>query len=413
MSTPEQVLSTALAQQANDQRRQVAEYANLEPRPGETEVPRRLLSDTGFLDDAQFAYINAHPAHVVPPEDDAPRTIRQIVLQPYGLRLDQIRMRGSRRLIRSTRGVATGVIEHPDNNSVLISAELTATTYSAQKNAVVRRNMTERESGPAYHFLIDRNGGISVGPALDFSTAAIPARAQDSIFIALEGALGILREDFLAGRPQLSFELPYTSEQVLTTAILLAKLYTAFPEIPKAFNNTATPGILATVYATATGLPADKIYNFSNGDWENADLPFSYAATDNEAFFRAISDEGAFDLATEVFRTAEAPRAIAARDAARVAIGTLDTTGRIAVALGAYTSIASPERATEMEAITRRALFISRRRVAHSSADQTGADAAAVTTSGQSVAVVSPVVTNFEPHVYDYVTGKWGDGGDY
>jgi hypothetical protein len=414
MPTPEEVLSTALTQQANDQRRQVAQYANLEPRPGESEVPRRLMSDTGFLEATQFGYINAHRAHVIPPNDDDPRVIRQFVLQPYGFRLDQQRFRSSNRVIRSAREQATGVIEHPDNADVLVSAELSATTYSAQKNAVVRRNMTERHSGPAYHFLIDRNGGIAVGPALDFRTAVISARSEDSIFIGVEGALGILREDFTRRRYDRAFELPFTSSQVTTIAILLAKLYTAFPEVRKAFNNTAAPGILSTVYAPAPTLtPATRRNFVERGQEPTENLEFDYSATYDDNFFTAVLEEGVFDLATEIFRTQEAPRAVATRDAARVAIGRIDTAGAVAVALGAYTSVASPERATEMEAITRRALFITRTRAAHSSADQSGAQAGAVSTSTQSVAVVAPTVTNFEPHVYDYTTGRWGDGEVY
>jgi hypothetical protein len=405
----------ALSRRSNDQRRTVTQYANLEPRVGNTGTPPRLLSDIGFQETIQFSYLNAHPAHVIPPDDEEPRTIRQIVVCAYGLELDRRRFTSRQnRTIRTQRQAPHGVAPHPDDANVLVSAELDDFTNSAEKQAVTPQNMTTRGAGPAYHFLIDRLGNISVGPALDYKTTTIPARHDDAIFVGLEGALGILRADYLRGLVREYFELPYTDPQIDTLVVLLAKLYVAFPEIRRNFDNTATPGVLATVYTAGQTLAVDKLLNFSNGAWRNqTKSPFQYYRTDDEPMLVQIDTEGSYDLATEIFRTAEAPRALAARDEARVAIGQLDTAGQTAIAMGAYLRLAAPERSSDMQGQSRRELFVSRERMAHSEAAQTGVRAATTNRGAQTVTPIFPQVSNFEPHVYDYSRGVWGDGTPY
>lgn len=415
MTTSADVLSASLAALANDRRRTITQYANIAPRPGENETPQRLLSDIGFPEATQFAYVNVHASHVIPPQDEEPRTIRQFVVKPYGLSLDLARFDGSNRNIRTTRGAAvTGVAEHPDDATILISAELEQDTYSAQKNAAVFRNMTTRRSGPAYHFLIDRRGGLSVGPGLDYATSVNPARSDDGVFIGMEGALGLSRENFARRRSSQSFELPYTAAQIEVLVILLAKLRTAFPEVRLTFQNDATPGVLTCVYETARGLTREQQLNFSNERWQASSVsPFEYAATDDAVIDGSVSLEGAYDLATEVFRTSEAPRAVAARDAARVAIGQINTAGSVSVAMGAYVYLASPERANSMEGQSRRELFVTRQRASHQDANGAGVQSSMVVHGTQSVTPVRPAVSNTEPHVYDYDRGIWRDGAVY
>lgn len=415
MTTPADVLSASLTALANDRRRTVTQYANIEPRPGEADAPRRLLSDIGFPEATQFSYVNAHPSHVIPPQDEEPRTIRQFVIKPYGLSLDLARFNGRNRNIRTTRGAnVTGVAAHPDDDTILISAELAEDTYSAQKNEVVIRNMTTRRSGPAYHFLIDRRGGLSVGPGLDYATSVNAARSEDGVFIGMEGALGLSRTNFAGRHASQSFELPYTAAQIEVLVILLAKLQTAFPEVRLQFQNDASPGVLTCVYEPAQGLTLDQQLNFTNERWQTSTVsPFEYSATDDAVIAASVSLEGAYDLATEVFRTAEAPRAIAARDAARVAIGQIDTAGRVSVAMGAYVYLASPERANSMEGQSRRELFVTRERASHQDANSAGQQSSTVTNGTQSVTPIHPTISNAEPHVYDYDSGIWGDGAVY
>ena len=413
MTTPAEVLSGALTRLANDRRRRVTEYANLAPRPGASSVPQRLLSDIGFLEGIQFSYINANAAHVTAPDDDAPRDVKQLVLCAYGLQLDAARFARRSAVVRTARGSGNpGLAPFEGLPTVLVSAELTTETYSAQKNDVVRRNMTQRRNGPAYHFLIDRNGGISVGPGLDYRTSVVPARTEHGLFIGLEGALGLTREDFEAGRTTAFFELPYTSLQTLTLTILLAKLFTAYPAVPRVVSAQISTTVPALLY-TASTLSGELAHlNFSNGA-EPSTNGFDYTTTSAAALTTAISREGSFDLATEIFRPVQAPRAVAARDVARTAIGTVDTAGAQSLLLGAYTSIAAPERANDMETQTRRQIFVERLRVTHTEADDAGSQAAETTEGGTTLTPGHPTVTNADPHTYNYTTGLWGDGEVY
>lgn len=415
MTTPAEVLSGALTRLANDRRRRITQYANAAPRPGSSASPQRLLSDVGFLESVQFSYINANAAHVTPPDDDAPRDIRQFALVAYGLQLDAQRFSAPNAVIRTARGSGvSGLAAFSGLSSVLVSAELSELTYSAQKNDLVRRYMTQRRNGPAYHFLVDRMGGVTVGPALDYRTSVIPARSEHGVFIGLEGALGITREDFEAGRTSAFFELPYTSLQMLTLTILLAKLFTAYPSVPRTVSAPSDNTTPALLYYAATPAGPLTPRNFSNGAWRDVEANgFDYSASDNAALQQALSQEGAFDLATEIFRPLQAPTAIAARDVARTAIGTVDTAGAQALMLGAYTSIAAPERANDMEAQTRRQMFVQRIRTTHSDADEAGSHAAATTEGGNTLSPTQAAVTNTDPHTYNYATGVWGDGEVY
>lgn len=411
MSDVSDALTLALSRRANDQRRQATQYTNLEARPGSSRVPRRLLSDIGFLTSASFGYINAHPAHVIPPEDAAPRPITQIALSPYGLSFDAACFSGANRNVRHSRGAGnSGAAVMAQDGRLVVSAELDADTYSEQKNYAVRYNMTTARRGPAFHALIDRRGGVAVGPGIDYQTLVARDRAPVAVFVGLEGALAQAREDFDAGRADY-FELPYTSVQVTSLAILLAKLYTAFPDIPRSVVSDAEAGAPATIYLLPEDIPAARQLNFSDGRWAEQRTYFSYGATDNDQLSAAVLGEGAFDLPTEVFRTAEAPPAVAARDVARVTLGRVDTMGALSIALGAYTSLAVPERSASMQGQGRRELFVTRERASHLQADQTGERAGATAAGIKAVTVVVPEVRNDEPHVYDYTNGHWGDGG--
>lgn len=407
----------ALGRRANDQRRTITQYANLEGRVGNTGTPPRLLSDIGFKETSQFGYVNAHPSHLIPPDDEEPRTIRQIVLCAYGLTFDRRRILSRRSRVRTaSSGPDTpGLTRSLANTDILISAALDdLSNYSQEKNLAVVTNMTTRGAGPAYHCLIDRFGNVSVGPALDYQTTAVPARREDAIFVGLEGALGISFEDFNRGERQQYFELPYTDEQVDSVIILLAKLYTAFPEIRRNFDNVASPGVLASVYTAQPVLPPEKLLNFSNNRWRDQTLsPFQYYRTDDEPLLAQADAEGAYNLATDIFRTAEAPRAVATRDQARVAISTVDTMGASSLVQGAYLSLASPERSADMQGQARRELFTTRQRAAHNAAAQTGNRAGNLSRGNQNVRPISPEISNFEPHVYDYAGGLWGDGKLY
>lgn len=405
--TPFDVTSAALTRLANARRRRTTEYANLAPRPGESQTPARLLSDVGFLALAQFSYVNAHPAHLTTSDDDTPRAITHIALVPYGVNQDRVRLtsRARRnRLIGSTRGVLStpGVATLFGTADYVAPAYLDDISYAQGKTDEAVRSMTSRLPGPAYHALIDRQGGVVIGPALDFKTSAVPSLIDTGITIGLEGALAMRRVDFTANLATAIFELPYTSVQLTSLAILVGKLLTALPSIPRAFSRS-NPGFN----------PRDMTLNFSSGAWSSSGTPspFQYATTDDAAFFELVDRQGGFDLATDVYQPRTA-RAQAARREVQAVIGQVDTTGARAIILGAYTDLASPDRAFDMVQRSRSRTFVQRTSVSHTEADEAGEGAAHVT-AGEVLTRVSPGVLRADAHVYNYTTGLWGDGAPY
>lgn len=402
--SPYEVTSAALTRLANARRRRVTEYANLAPRPGESQTPARLLSDIGFLSGAPFSYVNAHQAHTEPPEDDAPRVITHIVFVPYGVNRDRARLtsRARRnRLIGTTRGILTtpGVATLFGTDDYVAPAYIDDLSFTQDKTDEAVRSMVNRLPGPAFHALVDRGGGVIIGPALDFKTSAVPSLASTAIFIGLEGALAMGRTNFNANFAGGIFELPYTSPQLTSLAVLVAKLLTAFPSIPRTFSAGA-PGF----NAIGTTL------NFTSGRWVSSGTssPFRYETTDDANFFALVDRQGGFNLATEVFQPRTA-RPSAARREVQTAIGQVDTTGARALLLGAYVDVAAPERAFEMLQHDRQRVFVRRTQVSHVDADEAGEGAAHVT-AGEVMLRVQPKVTNVNAHVYNYTSGLWGDG---
>jgi len=411
MATTSEVLRAALTRLANDRRRTITHYANVAPRPGNNSVPTRLLSDVGFLSGTQFTYVNAHLAHVTPPEDqDIARTVTQLVIVPYGTGLDATRLNSTRavdRLVRTRRGVEqTGVAPLVDTPEVLVSAELDEGTVSKQKTRQVLQGMTQRRPGPAYHVLVDRAGNVTIGPSLDVRTNVVQARMETAVFIGVEGALGVLRSAHEGHTPNALFELPLTPVQLVSLSIVLAKLAPVYPTIPQKIDNTAY------VYVAPAESPR---LNFSNGAWKglNNGSPFDYGVTDDEELFALVAEQGTFDFATDIYRPPTSPRPVAARAEVQATIGTTDTAGAQSLYLGAYVDLAAPERAFDIEAQTRRQLFVQRIRVAHTEADDAGSTASDVETGTGSVTPIKPTVINAGPHVYNYKTGRWGDGGTY
>jgi len=404
--TPFETASAALTRLANARRTRVTEYANLAVRPGDSVAPRRLISDVGFLADSAFGYVNAHNAHITAPEDDAPRPISHIALVPYGVKTDRDRLRSRRtsdRLVSTRRGdrTAPGVCTLPSNPTYVTPAYIDADTYTVGKTDRAVRNMATRLPGPALHALIDRQGGVVIGPAIDFRTMAVPELEATAVFIGLEGALAMPIGEFRARSGQDIFELPYTGVQLIALATLVNKLLTALPGVPRVFSRS-NPGI--NVFGPS---------NFSSGRWRDSSIsPFQYDATDDAPFLALVNAQGSYDLATEIFRPLDAPRAVTGRREVQTAIGRVDTAGARSLIMGAYVDIAAPERSLDMIAQTREQIFAHRRMVSHQDADEAGSSSGHAT-AGEVLNRVQPETQNVGPHVYNYATGRWGDDGVY
>lgn len=398
MTAASDAVRDALTRLANDRRRTAAHYANVSARPGSSTVPARLLSDVGFLTALQFSYVNAHPSHVVPGDPDTPRALARVVCTPYGLAQDLAVLTSGQardRVVRSGPGRG-GVWAYAQD--VLVSGSVGQDTVQPAKTARAVRSMTQAGNGVAYHTLIDRAGNITIGPNFDASVTAV-TNAQDAIVVGLEGCAGVRRADHAARAPNAVFELPYTPAQLTTLAVLIAKVRAVAPSVPA--TRAGLPYVI-------TELPA---LNFSDGGWSGA--VFDYTATDITQELALVTQQGAFDPAADVYRPRGPVRPVAAREAVRTAIGTVDTLGETSVLLGGYVSVAAPERSYEMQSLGRREMFVQRERASHTDADDAGGEASHQEQAATALATPAPTVTGHEPHTFDYTTGLWGDGRAY
>jgi uncharacterized protein YggE len=99
-----EVLRTALTDQARTRERRAAVYLNVRPRSRARSG--RWLSEVGFLADLPFAYAVLDPANALPDDGNEGRSVDRILLVPYGLQRDLLRLEGASpadRAVRATR----------------------------------------------------------------------------------------------------------------------------------------------------------------------------------------------------------------------------------------------------------------------------------------------------------------------
>lgn len=406
--TPAARLRRVLTRLANDRRRSVAYYGNATGVPGASGTPRRLLSDYGFPTATQFQYVVPSPSHVT--VNHEPRTALDLVtLHPYGLAEDRARLVATaapqRRLgVPGGSGVAT----HPASARVLVSGGLDAETYAEAKTVALVQRATNPRQGPAHHFVVTRRGDVIVCAALDDEVQAAPAAAERAVSVALEGAVGVLVEDWEARRHDRLFELPYTEMQLFSLGVLVAKLRRAVPAIAASVRAAADGPGVAQLFPPGSGVVAQ---NFVAAAPAFAS-PLDHAPSNADAFLARVAAVPPFDLATQVFRAPEAPAARAVRAEARAAIAEADTTGRLSPMLAAYASLAGVERAHDMQQTPRARFFVQRIAAAHRDADDSGAAAQHVEAAAQDGSDEAPMQAT-GPHVFDFSTGLWGDGQTY
>lgn len=401
--------NTALTRLANDRRRSISQYANIEALAGQRQPPPRLISDLGFLQDAQFAYYAPNAAHVT--RHDERRDITQVVLVPYGIKDDanRLKRRAGHNTIRTTRrSTSSGVTPYPSApDEYLMSAAMDAETVAPQKTSRLLASMGTRSGGPAYHFVIDRRGNITTCVPLDDETSAYEATSSNNITVAMESALVIQRSQYNARDFSQLIELPFTTVQMLTLAILLRKIITALPNTPTRFVSLGSDGIS---YGWELGGSGTDQYNFAESAPAN---PFDFTKSSREGLLATMAEMAPFDLATEVFRTEGAPPAVAARTQARTAISSIDTVGERSVLLGQYATLAAADRANDMQGAPRSQIFVQRIRVAHQEADDAASGASTASDLGAATSGIPTTVAGAEPHTYNYSTGLWGDGRSY
>lgn len=405
MSDPSDAVAQVLARVAADTRRTVAYYGNVRGLPGRSRRPRRLLSETGFPAERTFSYVVPAPAHVR--AHDPPRTVTSVTLHPYGLADDLRRLTSSRAADRRVRtagtNTGTGVAPLATDATFLVAGNVLPDTSAPAKTASLIEAVVTARRGPAYHFVVTRRGDIIVAAVLDDETAASRSNAATTIDVALEGAFAIRRTDHEARRfDGTLYELPYTPTQMLTLSVLIVKLRTVYPAVPTTLGTGLVNDYRVADYRGAPAL------NFSNGAWRNGGSPFDHALSDVPAFVTNLGTIPPFDLATQVFQPDQAPTPVATRTVAQTAIGQADTVGEQSVLLANYAALAGPERANAMQSAPRVRFFVERLNMAVRDAHG-ASNSAADTAEGGRVDPLTPA-TNVDPHVYDFTTGRWGDG---
>lgn len=406
MTTPLETLTRVLTNAAAVTRRTVAYYGNLQAAGGSSRRPRRLLSEVGFPRSSPFSYVVPSPSHVVRGEDQRP--CDRVTICPYGAEEDHRRLTSTRpedRVVTTASGDA-GVRVYAGNSGYYVHAALAPDTSSPGKTLRLVQSLLARTGGPAYHVVIARNGAVYVCAALDDETRAAGRRAHTSVDVAIETALAVRVEDHVARRFDRVVELPLTDAQLACLAVVVGKVRTGYP----AFR-------LGRVGADEDGagiayrwvLAAVAAMNFSGGAWRGVS-PFDHAESDHERFVQRVDALGAYDLATEVFRSEAAPPPSGARGAAQAAVAQVATVGARVVAMGAYAVVAGRARAEELASQSRLRLFVDRIAVAHRDAHDASAAAGHVASAASHP---PPAATGVEPHTFDFTGGLWGDGKSY
>lgn len=415
MSATSDAVAAALANLANDQRRASTNYLNVSARPG-TRTPRRLMSDTGFLAECQFSYANPHRANFSYNDTEGPREIRQVVIAGYGLFRDFTRLTASNQAARLIQDVSTGghagLSPYPGSDVLLMSGDLDNDTYTSQKTRATLHGMSTTV-GPSPHFVINRRGDVIVGPGVDAETTYIPPYSNYGVFIAVESALVISREDHQNRRFDRIMEIPFTPLQLTSLSVLVNKLLVALgAAFPRQFVADLAADASGFTYDwyRASQMPQLHPWNFQNPPTESAisNSGLTYEATTQTAFFDIVARQGAYDLGTQIWRPLAAPTPVAGRESVRQALDAVDTAGEESAQIGNYVTLAAGERSNEMQAVTRSQMFVVRHRVAVGDAAGAAENAATAASSVDSAGLPTEVPANFEPHTYNFHTGRWG-----
>lgn len=377
-----QVLRTALTDQARTRSRRAAVYLNARPRASSR--TGRWLSEVGFLSELPFSYAALDPSNAFPDEGGEGRVVDRVILVPYGLQRDALRIEGTQ--VRTTRAAgASGLAPWPDDDAYLGAADLADDTSVTEKTAALLAGLRSASSGVGYHAVLTRSGAVYVAAPLDERVAPVPG-AETAVCIALECAARRPRAP--GGRAEVA---PVSEAQAASLAVLLAKLGSAYLNLDLSVGGGVAYAVRPEEPAAAALPP-----------------PPSFVAGSERAaaLGRAVAAEGLYDISTEVFRSA--PPATTGRAEAQTVIGTEDTLGATTLLLGAYADVAAADRSDGMQEVSRRRVFVERARVAHREGED-GAEAAGDAANAERLAPVVPSVENPGPHAYNYLTGLWGD----
>lgn len=375
--------------------------------------PARYLSDFGFLVNLPFDYATPHSALVE--ERDDRRTIRRVVLVPYGYEVDLATLSAVRKEIHA--GPLAG------RRGVYREG---ATVYAADTWARHPRqlDLLQNPRGRAFHVMLARNGSVVIAAPLDDDVDGAEG-TDDALYVGVEVALGMPYERYRTSqRPLAAFVRGWEDFQIFNLATLLGKLRAVFPDLPMdVVDDDGTPGI---VYRTAPLLAlgiADV--NLTN----QAEPPFVAV----ETLEQALAATPTFQANREVFRSPPAtptvpatgpvelttptpaadPNGTGSRLALVPALATAHTTADRNIILQQYPYLAARERANDMATASRLLVFTRRARQAANNAAAHAAQAANTAQHAQVLNAPLPTVSDTDPLTYNYETGFWGDNSPF
>lgn len=420
-------LNSSLSRLAAEQRRAAAEYSNLAARSGSGGPPRRYLSDAGFLVNLQFSYLDFSPSSATYDDTGAQRPLNRLRFVGYGAEEDLtefITPEPLNQLIHSaTSERGPGLREYGPGRDYLIARNSNAAdTYDPSKIRTFCRTQDNRPvavvNGP--HFLITREGAIIVVGSAD-ATAAFPAARDannnDVLFVGVETTLAIDRLALGERDWNQAFELPFTPAQLVTMAVLIQKLKTAMPALANAsFSDDVTTPLSYTLLGVPNDFQAAARKNLQaavpNIDRSTGNSPFDYSGSTGPSVLALAAQQGSYDISRNVWRLDPEPPPTA-QEETRTIISQVGTLGVRSPLMGVYAEAAGGSRARQMRDQTRPEVFYARRRFSYRTAEGTEQQEQTTQATAAVEEVLLKPVENYEPHVYDFVTGYWGDGRSF
>lgn len=420
-------LSSSLSRLAAEQRRAAAEYSNLTARTGSSGPPRRYLSDTGFLIALAFSYLDFSPSSATYDDTGAQRALNRLRFVGYGLSQDLTQIVSSEplnQLIHSaTSARGPGLREYPLDSDYLVARNTQGVgAYDPDKIKTFARSENESVTsvvdGP--HFIITREGAIVVVGSAD-ATAAFPSAQDrnnaDVLFVGVETALTVDRLALSERDWSQIFELPFTPAQLVTMAVLIQKLKPVMPALNgAAFSNDITTPLSYTLLNAPENFQATARKNLQAAlpgtDRTTGSTPFDYSGSTGPGLLALAAQQGSYDISRNVWRTDPTPPPTM-QEEARTIISQVGTLGARSPLLGVYTEVAAGTRAREMRDQTRPEVFYARRRTSYRQAENTEQQQQTTQATASVEEVLRQPVENYEPHVYDFVTGYWGDGRSF
>jgi hypothetical protein len=413
-----------LSQLARAERQSVACYGNLTTAPDRS-ITRRLLSSTGFPPGTQLTYTGP-ASSAVETSTTIREGIQRVVLHAMGADMDVDRHRSTaiedRRILSAQATDGRGLLRYPGDTNYLMPGYVDEDGSATTKVLRAVQGMCSLGATRSWHFLVTRAGDLLVGAALDDRTTWSSDDPEHTIDILYESLVITRTMDPTTAD---LIEAPLTPAQQRTLGVLMAKLEDACPEWSWSISTSGAGFTSTAMLAAQSGAALDYTPGpFTDGAWipratraynpsavGDEGIPLDYSTSDFEGLFTIADETAHFDLATEVFRTAEANIEDDRRELARATISSQDTMGTNSAAQANYSQHAARARGVQMLDRPRTAYILRRADAAARQAADAASRAAQTesTTDTPAEPENRSVAMEASPFIYDFTTGEWGD----